>query len=57
MLEGGPEDLVLDALAGDATLLRSPDLPVSTVFTHLGIEWDGDTLIRRRQHTASGAVS
>ena len=57
VLEGAPEDLVLDALAHDAALLRSPELPVATAFTHLGIEWDGDSLILRRHDAAAGTAS
>ncbi len=56
VLEGWPEHLVLDALAHHRTLLRGPDLPVSTAFAHLGIEWDGETLIRRHA-TAGGRTS
>lgn len=57
VLDGWPEHLVLDALAHDASLLRAPDVPVSTAFTHLGIEWDGDTLIRRLGAPTKGRQS
>lgn len=56
VLEGAPEDLVLDALAHDAALLRGPELPIATAFTHLGLEWDGENLIRRHA-TAGGRTS
>lgn len=56
VLDGYPEHLVLDALAHHRTLLRGPDLPVSTAFAHLGLEWDGETLIRRHA-TAGGRTS
>lgn len=56
VLDGYPEDLVLDALVHHSHLLRLTDLPVSTVFTHLGLEWDGDTLIRRHPNAASGGA-
>lgn len=51
VIDGYPEHLVLDALVHHAHLLRLPDLPVSAAFAHLGLEWDGDALIRRRTTT------
>ena len=57
VLDGYPDHLVLDALVHHPHLLRLPDLPVSTVFTHLGLEWDGDTLIRRRQASSARTPS
>lgn len=47
VLDGYPEHLMLDALVHHADLLRFPELPVSTAFAHLGLEWDGEVLIRR----------
>lgn len=47
-VDGGPTDVLLDALAHDPTLLRSPATPLSLVLEPAGLTWDGDTLRRRR---------
>ncbi len=47
-VDGGPTDVLLDALAHDPTLLRSPAAPLSLVLDPAGLTWDGDTLRRRR---------
>ena len=41
-----PDDLLLDALAHDPTLLRSPDAPLSVALDAAGLSWDGDALTR-----------
>lgn len=47
-VDGGPTDVLLDALAHDPTLLRSPATPLSLVLGPAGLTWDGDTLRRHR---------
>lgn len=47
-VDGGPTEVLLDALAHDPTLLRSPAAPLSLVLGPAGLTWDGDTLRRRR---------
>lgn len=47
-VDGGPTDVLLDALAHDPTLLRSPAAPLSLVLGPAGLTWDGDTLRRHR---------
>ncbi|MCB1006163.1 MAG: hypothetical protein KDB35_18420 [Acidimicrobiales bacterium] len=47
-VDGGPTDVLLDALAHDPALLRSPTAPLSLVLGPAGLSWDGDTLRRRR---------
>jgi hypothetical protein len=44
--DGRPDDLLLDALAHDPTLLRSPDAPLSVALDAAGLSWDGDALTR-----------
>jgi hypothetical protein len=41
-----PDDLLLDALAHDPTLLRSPDAPLTVALEAAGLSWDGDALTR-----------
>lgn len=45
-LDGAPDDLLLDALAHDSTLLRSPDAPLTVALDAAGLSWDGDALTR-----------
>lgn len=47
VLEGHPDDLLLDALAHDPSLLRSPDAPLSVALAAAGLAWDGDARLRR----------
>ncbi|MBL8775874.1 MAG: hypothetical protein JNK12_08085 [Acidimicrobiales bacterium] len=47
-VDGGPTDVLLDALAHDPTLLRAPAVPLSLVLGPAGLLWDGDTLRRAR---------
>lgn len=46
-VDGGPTDVLLDALAHDPTLLRSPAAPLSLALDAAGLTWDRDTLRRR----------
>ena len=46
--DGGPTEVLLDALAHDPTLLRTPAAPLSLALGPAGLTWDGDTLRRHR---------
>lgn len=47
VLADRPEHLVLDALAHEPVLLRTPGRPLSVVLEQLGLSWDRDVLLWR----------